>query len=136
MEEQARVYFKNIYENFHAKRNSFHEIGVANIAVIQEKFDKMEANNKKVRQQMEADQAVNVKYHQVIKHARSITRTTKSDCDDTTLATQMSAFTASQAQITENKFVDMCQRNSKAKKGSTQQRPGRSNKEGEVLEEI
>ena len=36
-EAQARAYFKGVYEIFNAKRDSFHEIGMANNVVMQEK---------------------------------------------------------------------------------------------------
>jgi len=55
---------------------------------------------------MAEDQAKNAQYHQVIKRAMSMTRAAESDRDDTTLQTQFSAFTASQAQNTDTQFAE------------------------------
>ena len=107
MEVKARAYFKDVYDIFHAERDSFHEIGAANKVVMPEKIDSLETGNTKMRQRIEADQAVNAKYHQVIEHTMSITRSTESDRDDTTLQMQLSAFTASQAQNTDSQFADL-----------------------------
>ena len=41
----ARAYFKDAYEIYDAERDSLHEIGVANNAVMQEKVDKLMAEN-------------------------------------------------------------------------------------------
>ena len=42
-EAQARTFFKDVYEIFDAERDSFHEIGAANNAVMQGKFDEATA---------------------------------------------------------------------------------------------
>ena len=106
---QARSYFKDVYEIFDAKCDSFHEIGVANNVVMQEKMDSLAAENAKMGQEMAADQAKNAKYHQVIETAMSMTQATESDRDDTTLQTQFLAFTASQAQNMDSQFADLRQ---------------------------
>ena len=106
-EAQAREYFKSVYEIFDLERDSFHEMGVANNVVMQEKLDSLAAENAIMQREMAADRANNKQYHQVIERAMSLTQATESERDDTTLQTQMSAFTASQAQSTANEFADL-----------------------------
>ena len=60
-EAQARTYFKGAYEIYDAERDSLHEIGVANNAVIQEKMDKLKAENMQMKLDMAANQAKNEK---------------------------------------------------------------------------
>ena len=80
---------------------------MANNVVMQEKMESLAAKNAKMRQEMAADQSKNAKHHQVIEHRMSMTRATELDCDDTTLQTQFSAFTASQAQNMDSQFADL-----------------------------
>jgi len=108
---QAREYFKGVYEIFDAQRDSFHEMGVANNVVMQEKMDSLAAENAQMKQEMAANQAKNEKYHHVIDTAMSMTQATAdTERDDTTLQTQWSAFTAPQAANTETEFADLQRR--------------------------
>ena len=75
-EAQAREYFKSVYEIFDLERDSFHEMGVANNVVMQEKLDSLAAENAMIRQEMAADQTSAKQYHQVIERAMSMTHTT------------------------------------------------------------
>ena len=110
-EAQARTYFKDVYEIFDLERDSFHELGIANNVVIQEKMDSLAAENAAIKQELASDRATSKQYHQIFDHAMSMTRgtepATESDRDDNTLQTQWSAFTASQAANTESQFADM-----------------------------
>ena len=60
-EAQARAYFKDVYEIFYAERDSFHEVGVTNNVVMQEKMDSLAAENAQMKQEMAANQAKNEK---------------------------------------------------------------------------
>ena len=96
IEAQARTYFKDVYEIFDEERGSFHELGVANNAVMQGKMDKLTAENVQMKLVMADNQAKNEKYHQVIETAMSMSRVPTEETDDLTLQTQQwSAFTAS-----------------------------------------
>ena len=53
-EAQARAYFKAVYGIFDAERDSFHEIGVANNAVMQGKLDEAAAEMAQMKQQLAA----------------------------------------------------------------------------------
>ena len=109
-EAQAKGYFKNMYEIFDEQRDSLHDIGVTNNVVMQEKLDSLAADNTLMRQKMVADRTRAKQYHEVIEQAMSMTQTTESERDDTTLQTQLSAFTASQAQNTDIQFTKLrCQ---------------------------
>ena len=99
------MYFKDAHEISDVERDSFHNMGVGYNVVIQEKLDSLAAKNVKFMKKMTADQAVNAKYHHVIDTAMSMTRAIEEmDRDDTTLQTQWSAFTASQATNIEDQF--------------------------------
>ena len=87
-EAQARAYFKNAYEIYDEERDSFHEVGVANNVVMQEKLDKLTAENVQMKLVMANNQAKNEKYHQVIKTAISMSRAPTEETDDMTLQTQ------------------------------------------------
>ena len=54
---QARAYFKDVYAIFEEERDSFHEVGVANNAVIQEKMDKLTTKNVQMKLVMADNQA-------------------------------------------------------------------------------
>ena len=88
-ETQARSYFKDAYGMYDAERDLIHEIGVVNNAVMQEKMNKLIAENMQMKQDMAANQAKNEKYYHVIDTAMFRTQTTKEmERDDTTFDTQ------------------------------------------------
>ena len=110
-EAQARAYFKGVYEIFDAKRDSFHEMGVVNNVVMQEKMNSLAAENAQMKQEMAENQAKNEKYHCVVDTSISMIGTTVDiDRDNTTLQTQFLDFTASQAANNETQFADLQQR--------------------------
>ena len=70
-------------------------MGVANNVVMQEKMDKLVAENVQMKLVMTDNQAKNEKYHQIIKTAMSMTQAPTEETDDMTLQTQQwSAYTA------------------------------------------
>ena len=71
----------------HAERDLFNEMGGANNMVMQEKLDKMTAENAQMKQKMAANQAVAAKYHHVINRAMFLTKAIE-ETDDTTVQTQ------------------------------------------------
>ena len=83
-------------------------MGVANNVVMQETMDSLATDNANMKQEMTVDQAKNTKYHHVIDTVMSITRATEdTGREDTTLQTQFSAFTVSQAANTGSQFADL-----------------------------
>ena len=105
------------------ERDSFHELGIANNVVMQEKLDSLAAENTVMKQEIAADRATSKQYHQILDHAMSMTRgtepTTDSERDANTLQTQWSAFTASQAANTESQFPDLRRQLEQCIKNST-----------------
>ena len=71
-EAQAKTYFKEAYDIYDAERDTLHETGVANNAVMQQKMHKMTAKNMQMKLDISANQAKNEKYHQVIETAMSM----------------------------------------------------------------
>ena len=63
-------------------------MGVANNAVMQEKLDKLTAENVQMKLDMTDNQAENNRYHQVIDTAMSISRAPTEETDDMTLQMQ------------------------------------------------
>ena len=84
-EAQARTYFKEAYEIYDDARDSFHEVGVVNNVVMQEKMDKLTAENAQMKLVMADNQAKNEKYHQVIKTAMSMSQAPIEETNDMTL---------------------------------------------------
>ena len=64
-EAQARTYFKDVYEIFDLDCDSFHELGIANNVVIQEKMDSLAAENAAIKQELASDRATSKQYHQI-----------------------------------------------------------------------
>ena len=87
-EAQARAYFKDAYKFYDEDRDSFHEVGVANNVVMQEKLDKLTAENVHMKLIMTDNQAKNEKYHAVIEIAMAMSRAPTEETDDMTLKTQ------------------------------------------------
>ena len=73
-----------------------HDIGVANNAIMQKKLDIQQAQMESLTPNLVAQSALATKYHAVIDTAMSMERT--KETDDTTIITQMTAFTAQQDQ--------------------------------------
>jgi len=96
-ENQLRTYFGDKYEIFDAERDSLHDIGVANNVELQEKLDRTQAQVTAMSSQLVAQNELATKYHAVIDSAMSMTQQTE-DTDDTSLSTQMTAFTAAHDQ--------------------------------------
>ena len=95
-EEQARTFFKDVYEIFDAEREPFHDTRVANNLVMQEKLDEATAEMAQMKHQLAAQQAVATKYYQAIDTAMSMEQTVETD--DTTINSQWIAFEANQSQ--------------------------------------
>ena len=99
-EAQTRAYFKDAYKIYDEERDSFHEVGVANNVVMQEKLDKLTAENVQMKLIIADNQAKNEKYHAVIETAISMLRAPIEETDNMTLQTQQwSSFTASQDKL-------------------------------------
>ena len=50
-EAQVRTYFKEAYEIYDAERDTLHEMGVANNAVMQKMMNKLTAKNAQMKQE-------------------------------------------------------------------------------------